>query len=165
MDFAQAQQDIMRWVESFVEQPNPALNDWPPCPYARKARLSGEFELRPGMVDPYTDLQTAEMGDLMVIGYVYDPQDFTADEFNDQVRLVNQGFLIPRNIIALADHPHDVESIKGVIMNQGTWAIVFIQPLSKLNHFARLIAGKGYYDGWPEDYLEGLFEGREDPRA
>ncbi len=165
MDFAQAQLDIMRWVEGFVEQPNPALNDWPPCPYARKARLSGEFELRPGAVDPYTDLQTAEMGNLMVIGYVYDAQDFTADEFNDQVRSVNQGFLIPRNIIALADHPQDVESIKGVTMNQGTWAIVFIQPLDKLNHFARLIASKGYYDGWPEDYLQGLFKGREDPRS
>jgi hypothetical protein len=42
--------------------------------------------------------------------------------------------------------------------------MAFVQPLSKLNHFARLIAGRGYYEGWPEDYLKGLFEFREDPR-
>lgn len=164
MDFQQAQQDILSWLTGFIERPNSNLQGWPPCPYARRARLNGEFEMRQGKIDPYTDLQTAEMGDRMVIAYVYDPNSFSADEFNQQILAVNQGFLIPRNIIALADHPQDVENINGVIMNQGTWAIAFIQPLDKLNHFARLIAGRGYYDGWPEDYLQGLFEGREDPR-
>jgi hypothetical protein len=78
---------------------------------------------------------------------------------------VNAGFLVPRNLIALADHPDDQEEVNGVIMNQGTWAIVFLQHLDKLNHFARLIAGRGYYEGWPEDYLKTLFEFREDPRS
>lgn len=164
MHFEQAKIDILLWVTGFVEKPNPALNDWPPCPYARKARLNDEFEIREGTVDPYTDLMHAEMGERMVIAYVYDPALIDADTFNQQIYEVNQGFLIPRNIIALADHPNDIENINGVIMNQGKWAIAFIQPLNKLNHFARLIAGKGYYDGWPEEYLQGLFEGREDPR-
>ena len=165
MDFEQARQDIMRWIQEFVEQPNPALKGWPPCPHARKARLDGQFEIRPGRVDPYTDLRAVEMGDRMVIAYVYEPDKFAAEEFNYQIQSVNQGFLVPRNIIALADHPDEVENINGVIMNQGTWAIAFVQPLDKLNHFARLIAGKGFYDGWPEDYLKGLFEFREDPRS
>jgi hypothetical protein len=96
---------------------------------------------------------------------VYEPDKFTAKEFNDQIQAVNAGFLVPRDIIALADHPNDKEEIMDVIMNQGTWTIAFVQPLSKLNHFARLIAGKGYYDGWSEDYLQALFEFREDPRT
>lgn len=164
MHFEQAKIDILLWITGFIEKPNPALNDWPPCPYARKARLNGEFEIREGTIDPYTDLMHAEMGERMVIAYVYDPALINAETFNQQIQAVNQGFLIPRNIIALADHPDDIENINGVIMNQGKWAIAFIQPLNKLNHFARLIAGKGYYDGWPEEYLQGLFEGREDPR-
>jgi len=164
MNFEQAQIDVLNWVTGFVERPNAELDGWPPCPHARKARLDGQFEIRPGQIDPYTDLMHADMGDKMVIAYVYEPGQFTADEFNQQVRAVNQGFLVPRNVIALADHPNDIEQVKGVIMNQGTWAIAFIQPLDKLNHFARLIAGKGYYDGWPEDYLQGLFEFRGDPR-
>ena len=165
MDFERAQIDILAWITGFVEKPNAQLNGWPPCPYARKARLDGEFEIRPGRVDPYTDLRAVEMGYRMVIAYVYEPDKFAADEFNQQIRSVNQGFLVPRNIIALADHPEEVENINGVIMNQGAWAIAFVQPLDKLNHFARLIAGRGFYDGWPEDYLKGLFEFREDPRS
>lgn len=165
MDFEQARSDILSWVVDFVEQPNAQLNGWAPCPYARKARLAGEFDIRPGAVDPYTDLQKASMDDWTVIAHVYDPNAFSAEEFDEQVRAVNQGFLIPNNMIALADHPGSKENINGVLMNQGTWAIVFVQPLDKLNHFARLIAGRGYYEDWPEDYLKALFEGREDPRS
>ena len=164
MDFVQAKQDVLNWITGFVEQPNPGLQGWPPCPYARKARLDHQLDLRPGIIDPYTDLQKIDLGEFMVIGYIYDPRDFTADEFNRQVRELNTGFLLSRDIIALADHPDDHEDINGVCMNQGTWAITFVQPLSKLNDFARLIAAKGYYDGWSEDYLAVLFEGREDPR-
>jgi hypothetical protein len=165
MNFEQAQMEVLNWITGFVEQPNAQLNGWPPCPYARKARLDGQFEIRPGRAEPYADLMHADLGEKMVIAYVYDPKLFSAHEFNRQVQSVNRGFLVPRNIIALADHPDDVEDVNGVIMNQGTWAIVFIQPLDKLDHFARLIAGKGFYDAWPEHYLKGLFEFRQDPRA
>ena len=164
MNFEQAQIDVLNWITGFVEKPNAALNGWSPCPYARKARLDGELAFREGKTDPYTDLMHADLGDKTVIGYLYDPKNFTADEFNSAVARVNREFLIARDIIALADHPDDAEQVNGVLFNQGTWAIAFIQPLSKLNHFARLIAAKGYYDGWPEDYLQALFEGREDPR-
>jgi hypothetical protein len=68
-------------------------------------------------------------------------------------------------LIALADHPADVETVNGVAMNQGTYAIVFVQSLDKLNHFARLLAPKGFYKGWDEEYLTVLFSGRQDPRA
>jgi hypothetical protein len=164
MNFEQAQRDITNWITGFVEKPNAKLNGWPPCPHARKARLDGQFEIRQGRVDPYTDLRHVEMGDKMVFAYVYEPDKFTAKEFNDQIQAVNAGFLVPRDIIALADHPDDKEEIMDVIMNQGTWTIAFVQPLSKLNHFAQLIAGRGYYNGWPEDYLKALFEFRKDPR-
>jgi len=164
MNFEQAQRDITNWVTSFVERPNAQLNGWPPCPHARKARLDGQFEIRPGRVEPYADLMSVDMGDKMVLAYVYEPEKFTSQEFNDQIRAVNKAFLIPRNILALADHPDDKEEVNGVIMNQGTWAIAFVQPLDKLNQFARIIASRGYYEGWPEAYLKNLFEGREDPR-
>jgi hypothetical protein len=49
-------------------------------------------------------------------------------------------------------------------MNQGTYAIVFVQDLTKLDHFAKTLANKGFYKDWPEDYLQVLFEGRQDPR-
>lgn len=156
--------DVLNWVTGFVEKPMSELNGWPPCPHARRARLEGKFEIRQGRIDPYTDLRTTDMGEKLVITYVYDPKQFSADEFDHQIKLVNQGFLLPRNMIGLGDHPDSVENVRGVIMNQGSWALAFVQHLDKLNHFARLIAGRGYYEGWPEDYLASLFRDREDPR-
>jgi hypothetical protein len=165
MDFAQAKQDVLDWVTGFVERPNADLGGWPPCPHARKARLDDQFDIRPGTVDPYTDLMHVEMGRWRVIAFVYDPDRIDAEEFGQQVRAVNTGFLIPRGMIGLADHPQEVENVRGVIMNQGQWALAFVQPLRELDHFARLIADRGYYEGWPEEYLQGLFEGRQDPRS
>ena len=165
MDIVQARIDILNWVTGFVEQPHPALNGWAPCPHARRARLDGQFDIRAGQIDPYTDLMKVTMDDWMVIAYVYDAKLIDAARFNQQIDSVNQGFLIHRDIIALADHPDAPEDVLGVSMNQGTYALVFVQPLSKLNQFARQIAAKGYYQDWPEDYLQDLFRWREDPRS
>lgn len=165
MDIVQARIDIINWMTGFVEQPHPALDGWPPCPFARKARLDGQFDIREGKIDPYTDLMKVDMGDFMVIAYVYDPKQIDADRFNQQISNVNQGFLVCRNIIALADHPDAPENVLGVSMNQGSYAIAFVQPLDKLNQFAQQIAAKGYYDRWPNQYLDDLFQWRQDPRT
>ena len=52
----QAQADIEAWIENFVEVPHPALGGFPPCPYARSARLKRSYEVYLG-IDPYYDLK------------------------------------------------------------------------------------------------------------
>ena len=165
MNFSQAKKDITKWIIDFVEKSNPLLNNWPPCPYARQARLNGKVDIRPGCFNPIDDLKQVVMGDFEVFAYVYDQERWSAAEFNELVETVNISYLAQRNLIALADHPADVETVNGVAMNQGTYAIVFVQSLDKLNHFARLLAPKGFYKGWDEEYLTVLFSGRQDPRA
>ena len=49
-------------------------------------------------------------------------------------------------------------------MNQGTYALALVKSLSDLNVKAQTIATKGFYHNWPEEYLEGLFQHRKDPR-
>jgi len=39
------------------------------------------------------------------------------------------------------------------------------QSLSDLNDKAHMMANKGFYHAWPEEYLQQLFENRQDPRA
>jgi hypothetical protein len=48
-------------------------------------------------------------------------------------------------------------------MNQGTYALAMVQSLSDLNQKAHAMASKGFYDTWPKEYLQGLFEHRKDP--
>lgn len=164
MDIDQVKKDITDWVVGFVEKPHPLLNGWAPCPYARKARVDGKFDIRLGNSNPISDCAFQDMGTFDVIAYVYPGDKFSAEAFNNLVDNLNDWHLIPKGMLALADHPADVETVNGVTMNQGTYAICFLQNRDKLNAHARMLAKKGYYDGWPEDYLEGLFRGREDPR-
>lgn len=165
MDLDRARADILCWVAEFVERPHPDLNGWPPCPYARQARLSNQIDIRAGGANLRQDLQNIDLGSYDVVAVVYDAASINPADFAQHINWANQEILVPKNIIALGDHPADPEIVNGVVLNQGTWAIIFVQALDKLNQLARPIAQKGYYQGWPENYLKSLFAHREDPRA
>lgn len=166
MNIEQVKLDIESWIVNFVEVPHPALGGFPPCPYARSARLRGSYEVILG-TDPYSDL--CNRGRLGLAGrevwiYVYDPQEWSHAQLSASIDMANRDCLLPSDIIALEDHPEDPEIVNGVCMNQGTYALALVQGLSDLNQKAKVMADRGFYDSWPEDYLQGLFQHRQDPR-
>lgn len=166
MNLSTVQYNIERWIETFVEVPHPALGGWAPCPYARKARLDRDFEVRLGK-DPYWDSSELVNNGLSksVIIYAYNSDLWSHDEFAYKIDQANVHWLLPNNFLALEDHPADLEIVNGVCMNQGTYALMLVQSLSDLNEKAQLVANKGFYDKWPRDYLEILFKNRKDPRV
>ena len=166
MDLDQVKKDIETWIVNFVEVPHPALGGFPPCPYARSARLKKSYDVFLGN-DPYYDLKNRArwgMGDREVIIYAYDAQEWPHPLFSASIESANQEHLLREDILALEDHPDDEENVNGVIMNQGTYALALVQNLTDLNVKAKLMANKGFYDSWPEDYLQALFRHRQDPR-
>lgn len=165
INLEQAKQDIEHWIVNFCEVPHPALGGFPPCPYAKKARLERDFEIRLGM-DPYFDLKTLPSMGLSksVLIYVYDPKEWSHEQLAASISAANNEVLVKNDILALEDHPDDPEWVNGICMNQGTYAMAMCQSLSDLNAKARLVARKGFYDAWPEEYLTSLFQYREDPR-
>ena len=166
LDLATVQYDIERWIETFVEVPHPALGDWAPCPYARKARLDRDFTVRVG-INPYFDLLNVAkdgLGGKSVLIIAYDPNEFFYSQFTSDIKAANEEVLLHNNLLALEDHPGDLEIVNGVSMNQGTYALALVQSLTDLNEKAQLVAKKGFYDTWPEDYLQALFTHRRDPR-
>jgi hypothetical protein len=166
LDLDTVRYDIERWIETFVEVPHPALGGWAPCPYARKARLDRDFEVRLGR-NVFEDLIAISYGTLSksVVIFVYDPAQYDYETFSRELEYANTNHLVPKNLIALEDHPSDPEVVNGVVMNQGTYALALVQSLSDLNEKAQLVAKKGFYDTWPDDYLEKLFAHRQDPRS
>jgi hypothetical protein len=161
------QADIELWIENFVEVPHPALGGWAPCPYARKARLDRDFEVRLGLAPIHDLIQISKhgLGGKGVVITVYDPAEHAYEDFSSALDVANREFLLPNNLLALEDHPADPEIVNGVGMNQGTYALALVQSLSDLNEKAQLIATKGFYDTWPEEYLTALFKHRKDPRT
>ena len=166
LDLERVQYDIERWIANFVEVPHPALGGWAPCPYARKARLDRDFEVRLG-VNPYFDLKVlAQTGiSCSVIIFVYESTAYTAEQFHTQLESANTEFLLHKDLLVLEDHPDLPEIVNGVCMNQGTYALALVQSLGDLEQKAQLLARKGFYDTWPESYLQGLFNHRRDPRT
>lgn len=166
LDLATVQYNIERWIETFVEVPHPALGGWAPCPYARKARLDRDFAVRIG-VNPYFDLLNVAkdgLGGKSVLILAYDPTKFFYEQFSNDIHAANEEVLVRNDLLALEDHPGDPEIVNGVSMNQGTYALALVQSLSDLNQKAELVARKGFYDAWPEEYLTALFQHRQDPR-
>ena len=167
LDITQVTQDILYWSETFVEKPHPALGGWPPCPFARQARLNHKVKVMIG-IDPYYDMKSRAswgMGDHEVIVYAYDPAVWLYEQFSTALKDANQEFLLGRDLLVLEDHPAAVEDINGVIMNQGKYALSLVQSLSKLNVQSKLLAQKKFYHNWPDQYLEELFSNRIDPRG
>lgn len=167
MDIQTVKQDIEDWIVNFVEVPHPALGGFPPCPYARSARLKNSYDVFIGS-DPYFDLKNRAkygMGNKEVVVYVYDPLEWPHDLFSTSLDHANQDFLLAADLLTLEDHPDDVEMVNGVCMNQGTYALALVQSLSDLDTKAQSMARKGFYDTWPTDYLTALFQHRQDPRT
>lgn len=166
MNIEQVKKDIESWIENFVEVPHPALGGFPPCPFARSARLKRTYGVFLG-VDPLYDLKNRArygMDKYEVVIYAYDPTEWSRELFANSIELANKETLIPRDLIAMEDHPADPEIVNGISMNQGTYALALIQGLSDLNVKAQQMASKGFYHGWPKEYLQGLFHHRQDPR-
>lgn len=165
MQQQQVEQDILNWMQNFVEVPHPALGGWPPCPYARAARLANEHDIRVGTTPTADLIAVGEHwpADKKIVIFVYNTQAWPYAEFHSAVQRANQEFLLERDIIALEDHPSAVEMVRGVCMNQGQYALIMCQRLGELNARAIALSGQGYYHNWPSDYLEDLFQYRANP--
>jgi len=166
LNLQKVQSDIETWIENFVEIPHSALGGWAPCPYARKARLDRDFEVRLGLAPLHDLIKISRQGlnGKSVIILAYDPDSYTHEEFSRDLDIANREFLVRNDLLVLEDHPKDPEIINGIWMNQGTYALALVQGLGDLNQKASAIARKGFYDTWPEEYLQKLFQHRQDPR-
>ena len=166
MDIEQIKIDINQWIEEFLEIPNPALGGWSPCPYARRARLDNAYEVTLGnnILFDIINIATQGLGGRDVVIIAYDPADYRGPDFELAVHAACEQYLLPRDLIALVDHPGLPELVNGVTMNQGTYALILIQNLTDLNQKAAAMGRKGFYDTWPDAYLKELFQHRKDPR-
>ncbi len=166
LDLDTVQYDIERWMANFVEVPHAALGGWAPCPYARRARLERDFEVRLG-INPYFDLKVVSQTGITksVVIFAYESTAYTAKQFHTQLESANTEFLLSKDLLVLEDHPDLPEIVNGVSMNQGTYALALVQNLTDLNQKAWALGRQGFYDNWPKQYLQELFQHRQDPRT
>ena len=152
MDQQLIRQQLQAWLVDFVEKPNPMLNGWAPCPFARKSRVTNRFDIVFATADTLTatiESAAQQLAVRDVIAVCIDPAEISADNLSSLVEQLNAE-LMSQDVLLLEDHPADVEIINGVHMNFGACAIVFVQQLSKINEASAQLKQGGYYDCWSQ---------------
>ena len=164
MDEQYVRLKLNQWLNDFVEKPNPLLNNWPPCPYARQARLSNKISIKFCEVAEFMDviresMYALEEKDVVVICFNHNQIDpVSLQEF---VAGTNKT-LMPINYVILEDHPDSPEFVNGVKMNFGHCGLLILQKLDKLNTAADHLNEKGYYDTWSKENLDEVVTWRYD---
>jgi hypothetical protein len=150
MNQQQIQSQLQQWMTDFVEANNAQLGNWPPCPYAKAARLGNMIDVRFASVSELMDavrdsIQTLAHKDVSVV--CFDHNDISPEHLQEFVQGMNQT-LMPEDFVILEDHPDAPEYVNGVKMNFGPCGLLVIQRLSKLNNAADKLRAQGYYDSW-----------------
>ena len=160
MDQQSIRQKLEQWLVEFVEKPNPLLNNWPPCPYARQARLANKIHivfdspLEIALYVPFLD-------NYDVVVLCFDHTEFSAGQIEKFTRHINS-ILVWKDYVVLEDHPDAEEFVNGVKMNFDKCGLMILQRLSKLNTAADQLREKGYYDTWSKENLDEVVNWRYD---
>lgn len=160
-DLEEATNYIKSWINDFVTQPNPDLNNFPPCPYAKQAILDNKvsYDVADLDIDLFL-IKKAELWNEDIDVCVIFVPDVSSQELSRLVDSINKRYLMGNNFVALEDHPDDEENINGVIMNNGKYPIVLMQRLSKIQMFSGFLKKKGYYDVWSKENLDDVVNWR-----
>lgn len=162
MDQQQIRHELERWLVDFVEKPNPLLNNWPPCPYARQARLANKIHIvfdSPLKISDYVTF----LDDCDVVVLCFDPAEYSVSQIELFTQHINS-ILVWKDYVVLEDHPDSEELINGVKMNFGKSGLMILQRLSKLNTAANQLQEKGYYNTWSKENLDEVVNWRHDIR-
>lgn len=160
MDQAQIREKLNQWLTDFVEKPNPLLNDWPPCPYARQARISNKINVvfdSPMEIARYVTF----LDDYDVVVLCFDPADYSASQIALFTKHINS-VLMWKDYIVLEDHPDSVEMVSDIKMNFGECGLMVLQRLSKLNAASDSLNEKGYYHTWSKESYDDVVQWRND---
>ena len=152
-------QKLTDWMVNFVEQSNPMLGSWAPCPYARQARINNKIEIKFCEVADFNTVIKSSTEDLTtkdVVVVCFDHNDIGPEALQEWITDVNKSMLLPQDYVILEDHPNSPEYINGVNMNFGACGLLVIQRLSKLTDAADQLRSKGYYDHWNDQELNSV---------
>lgn len=162
MDHELITKQLTKWIIDFVEKPNPLLNNWPPCPYARQARINNKLEIIEShfgnlVNDVNTNLNLLDDKDVVVVWFDHNAVDPVT--LSSLVKAYNN-ILMPKNYVILEDHPDSLEFVNGLNMNFGLCGLLIVSKLSVLNTASDQLRSKGYYDHWDQKSLSDVVNWR-----
>ena len=144
------QQDLIDWV-SFLSEARAEFGGLPPCPFALKALTDNKVALLPAPVDTVETELLLKRKEVVI--YWHDPADISAAELTAICDKINTSY---PGLVALEDHPEDLEQVSGVTLNQAQWALILIQDRHKLERARAMLKRTDYYKNWSWEYLSDV---------
>ena len=148
-------QKIEDWVLNFLSKPNSAFDNLPPCPYAKKAWLDGNVEVKEFQSFASMRKDLDEWNKEVVIylfQYTTLPRcgelEALSSKFNEQYP----------DFLFLEESPDLVEDVGGVIVNQGDLCMMIVQKRKELEEAREELKKTGYYDNWTEEMKERIID-------
>ena len=153
-------EEVQKWVKEFVEVPHPVFADFPPCPFAKKARLENKTEFREvSDMEPdsniwiYIEKFDFDKKDILIL--IFDPKRWKPHYTKKLVEQLNEAFK-KKDIAVIEDHPKLITRVKDVVLNQGKYILLFFQNRKKLQKFEKQLRKTDYYKHWGSKYDEEL---------
>ena len=148
-------QKIEEWILDFLSKPNSAFDNLPPCPYAKKAWLDGNVEVKEFQSFASMRKDLDEWNKEVVIylfQYTTLPRcgelEALSSKFNEQYP----------DFLFLEESPDLVEDVGGVIVNQGDLCMMIVQKRKELEEAREELKKTGYYDNWTEEMKERIMD-------
>lgn len=144
--------DLEEWILSFLSKPSKVFNGLPPCPFAKKAWLDKRVIVsdKPWELTDYSPLLRDEL-DLIILAYEADTPlekfEYIYNEVNEHLR---------GKFIVLDDHPKNREEVDGVVLNNGKYAMIFVQAANKLKEARVDLDRLGYYKNFTQEYKDDV---------
>ncbi len=141
---------IEQWVLTTLSEPNNKFGDLPPCPYAKKAWLNGNVDVK--MWENKAEFEKDEWNKLVHI-YIFDDIDShslskIASEYNKKY---------PKYLF-LEEHPELVEDVGGFVVNQGELILLIVQDREHLETARDKLMETDYYKHWTPEMKERIIE-------
>ena len=148
-------QDLKDWILGYLSKPNAVFNGLPPCPYAKKAWLDGNVEVKEfiSFAEMRKDIDNWNKEVIIYLfQYTTLPRctelQILASKFNEEFP----------DFLFLEETPELVEDVAGVIVNQGELCMLLVQKRKPLEEAREELMKTGYYDNWTEEMKERIMD-------
>lgn len=156
--------DISEWILARLSKSEKALNNLPPCPYAKEALLNKDLQIFQAMSSEI-DLSLSELFERFsefgkkVLILCCEANALSLQKTEELV-IKHRNQQAPSDFWLMYDHPSEDERVGDVDFSNGRYLLFFVQRLSDLIEKSEDLISAGYYKNWPELYFSQVVKNR-----
>jgi len=150
-------EDIIKWIEDFVEKPNKNFSNFPPCPFSKRTRKLNrvnfiEYNNDENSLKNHIDQMDTDKHDMTII--ICDKNTWTAKEAYKLGRKLDK-YAMKRGLAFHEDHPKMIEKVGDTILNNSKYILLYIQSYKQIKESQKQLRKTKYYDIWKNNNIFG----------